>query len=493
MIPNIATDLDQQEGFSLKRSRRAARKSLAKLLLGNKSTVWIFITLAIIPFLFLFFASFGRQAHLASVAFENRLACVFFTVYFTLAIVGFGAHERDARFKFGAFFSRSILSLLTAVALSSLTLYFAFFIQVGRYSLVYGALGSCAIYSVVLGLTHRWLRRYAYRYIVLGPETELTKLLKKWDFREQGSAKSEKTAPTASKFERTEFDSKTFENSDKDSLANNSVESFDSYRAFFRENSLCDLVLSDNLDPNDRVLGQATMAALQSGIRVVSAPEFYAEFSQRYPVEILPLSWAVHAGFDVSQPIRNLLKRVVDILLSAIMIVVSMPFLLLIGLAVWATSPGPVLYIQERRGRFSRSFRMLKFRTMDAHHQGPETTDQMDPRVTMVGKILRPLHLDELPQFFNIFVGDMSFVGPRPESRAIADMARGYSVLYELRHMVRPGLSGLAQIRQGKTGSEPDVILEKLSYDLYYIRNHSIPMDLWIMFRTIFVLAKRAW
>jgi lipopolysaccharide/colanic/teichoic acid biosynthesis glycosyltransferase len=399
--------------------------------------------------------------------------------------VGLGAHEREARLQFSVFFYRAALALLVAVALSSLTLYFFFFIQVGRYSMLYGAMGSFIVLIGFLGLLHRWLGRYTYRFILIGPASSLMKSLFFWDYRKQESVR---WAPKASKFERVEF-LPVVASSQNENLA----ETFDRYRKFFRENSLCDLVLSDHLNPDDPFCSQVTMAALQSGVRVVPAPEFYSEFFQRYPVEMLPPSWAIHTGFDVNHPIRNFLKRLMDIVLSGALLLVLLPALFLMSILVWVSSRGPVFYVQERRGRFSRNFKMIKFRTMEIDHEGPETTEKTDPRITFVGKLLRPLHLDELPQLVNIFLGDMSFVGPRPESKAIADMARSYSVLYELRHMVRPGLSGLAQIKQGKTGADPEVILEKLSYDLYYIRNHSILLDLWIMFRTIFVLAKRAW
>jgi exopolysaccharide biosynthesis polyprenyl glycosylphosphotransferase len=482
-----ARQLDEQQPFSLKRTRRAARKGLAKILLGNRSAAWVFFSVSLVWPAFVFFSSFGRLTHLPQIQHENHIAALFFTFCFAVSNLGFGSYERESRFQTTVFLQRSLLSLFSAVTLASLTMYFVFFKQVGRYSMLYGAFGSYCIFVLVVGLTYRWLRRYAYRFILLGPNSSLMSLLRTWDFR---NAAAKRKNPPASKFEISEF---AIPPVFTDGSDEESQELFDAYRAFFRDHSLCDLVLSDVFDPHDRRLSRATMAALQSGVRVISAPEFYAEFSHRYPVEILPPSWAIHAGFDVNHPIRNLLKRTFDFSLAAILLVLLAPLNLFIAAAVYLTSPGPAFYIQERRGRFSRSFKMVKFRTMVDHPEGKQTTAESDPRITWVGRILRPLHLDELPQIWNILAGDMSFVGPRPESRVIADTARGYSALYELRHMVRPGLSGLAQILQGKTGDSPEVLLEKLSYDLYYIRNHSLLLDFWIMFRTIFVLAKRAW
>jgi lipopolysaccharide/colanic/teichoic acid biosynthesis glycosyltransferase len=452
------------------------KRSLAKILLGNSSLLWLLVTAVLVPTIFYTFSMFGKQTQLESIQFENRLAALFFTVAFILSSIGFGTFEREARFNSGKFFSRSLMTLLSASALSTMALTFIFFIQVGRYSFIYGTLGSFFVIQIVFGILFRWLRRYAYRFIILGPSTKLTETLLSWDLRSPAPAAEQ---PPGSKFAGSRVDPESFHN-------------FDQIIDFFREQELSDVLLSDLYDSKDPKLTAASIGALQSGLRIQSTAEFFAEFHQRYPVEILPPSWALHAGFDIHHPITNLLKRWFDFSLALLLLIILSPVLLLLTFVVWITSRGPAFYLQERRGRFSRPFKMVKFRTMKAE-DGPLTTARSDSRITVAGKILRPLHLDELPQLWNILIGEMSFVGPRPEAKHIADLAREYSALYELRHMVRPGLSGLAQIRQGKTGADPDVLLMKLSYDLYYIKNHSLLLDLWIMFRTIFVLARKAW
>ena len=157
-----------------------------------------------------------------------------------------------------------------------------------------------------------------------------------------------------------------------------------------------------------------------------------------------------------------------------------------------------MLFKQTRQGRFSKPFTMIKFRTMRAAdvaktEDNAPTTDHNDERVTSIGRLLRPLHLDELPQLWNIFTGHMSFVGPRPESIEIVEKVRQWTPVFEVRHMLRPGLTGLAQISQGKTDDAQDAIQRKLSFDLYYLKNYNILFDLWILLRTAFTLTKRAW
>jgi exopolysaccharide biosynthesis polyprenyl glycosylphosphotransferase len=169
-------------------------------------------------------------------------------------------------------------------------------------------------------------------------------------------------------------------------------------------------------------------------------------------------------------------------------LVVGLPILLLVALAVRLTSPGPVLYHQRRVGLRGHNFMIHKFRTMsqDAEAEtGPVWASKTgDPRVTPIGRFLRRTRLDELPQIWNILTGDMSFVGPRPERpEFVADLTREIPY-YGQRHIVRPGLTGWAQVRYSYGASQEDA-LQKLQYDLYYIKNLSTGLDLYIMFETI--------
>ena len=164
--------------------------------------------------------------------------------------------------------------------------------------------------------------------------------------------------------------------------------------------------------------------------------------------------------------------------------------MVLIAVAIKSTSPGPVLYKQERTGRNGEPFQVMKFRSMrtDAEKtSGPVWAQADDPRVTPIGKWLRKLRLDELPQFLNVIKGEMSFVGPRPERPHFVDDLKEQIPFYDLRHSVRPGITGWAQVcySYGATIEDSKV---KLEYDLFYIKNNSISFDCLILFQTIKIM-----
>jgi Undecaprenyl-phosphate glucose phosphotransferase len=177
-------------------------------------------------------------------------------------------------------------------------------------------------------------------------------------------------------------------------------------------------------------------------------------------------------------------KRIFDVLFAGLALVLLSP--LLAAIAVWIAidSPGPVLYVQERVGLSGRRFRMLKFRTMrrDAESDGPAWPRRDDPRPTRAGRVLRRLSLDELPQLWNVLVGDMSLVGPRPERPVFVERFRGSVPRYMMRHHVRAGITGWAQVN-GLKGDTP--LDRRIEYDLYYINHWSLGFDLRILALTL--------
>jgi exopolysaccharide biosynthesis polyprenyl glycosylphosphotransferase len=182
------------------------------------------------------------------------------------------------------------------------------------------------------------------------------------------------------------------------------------------------------------------------------------------------------------------MKRSVDVAVALVGLIIGLPVFALIALAVRLTSAGPVFYHQTRVGLRGKIFTVHKFRTMrqDAEAAtGPVwAAKDGDPRVTLIGRFLRKTRLDELPQLWNVLVGEMSFVGPRPERpEFVADLTRVIPY-YGQRHIVRPGLTGWAQVRYTYGASTEDA-LQKLQFDLFYIKNLSIGLDLFIMFETI--------
>lgn len=226
------------------------------------------------------------------------------------------------------------------------------------------------------------------------------------------------------------------------------------------------------------------------GIRIVDYATLYEEIFGKLPVEELSHSWLVYShGFQISGQIK-VLKRLADIILASIFIIATLPLQILVALAVKTTSPGPAIYSQIRVGEQQCSFRMYKFRSMcqDAEHDcGAVMSQQNDSRITPIGNILRKLRLDELPQLINILIGDMSFIGPRPERPEFVEKIKQITPFYPERHFIKPGLTGWAQIRY-PYGDSLDDSVEKLRYDLYYINNISFGLDLYILFETIKVV-----
>src|SRR6185369_6961009 len=208
------------------------------------------------------------------------------------------------------------------------------------------------------------------------------------------------------------------------------------------------------------------------GIQVEDWLTFYERVTGKIPITRLRLSWLVFAEGFTKSHFTVVIKRGMDVVLSAIGIVLSLPLLPLIALAIKLDSPGPVFFRQERMGQNGRVFSLLKFRSMrmDARRGGP-TAQGLDPRVTRVGQLLRISRLDEMPQLFNVLRGEMSMVGPRPEWVALVPEFQDTVPFYLHRLAVKPGITGWAQVRNSY-GASVENTTEKLQYDLYYIKNH---------------------
>jgi exopolysaccharide biosynthesis polyprenyl glycosylphosphotransferase len=193
---------------------------------------------------------------------------------------------------------------------------------------------------------------------------------------------------------------------------------------------------------------------------------------------------------EIMKPWEESLKRVLDVLVSLLILIIGLPFWLFVAAIIKLDSPGPVLYGQERLGKNGRPFRIFKFRSMSADAEkksGPVWAAKRDPRVTRVGRIIRRLHIDEVPQFINVLRGDMSLVGPRPERSFFVEKLSVELPLYKRRLKVRPGITGWAQVKHKYDESIEDVKV-KLKYDLFYIENMSWRMDLKILFNTFYVM-----
>ena len=230
----------------------------------------------------------------------------------------------------------------------------------------------------------------------------------------------------------------------------------------------------------------------QSGIDITELVTFFERESGKVKLTLAEPSWLVYSrGFDTT-PLRRMTKRGFDLLAAGVLLLLTWPFMLGVALAIrFESGKGqPILYRQERVGERSVPFKLIKFRSMrtDAERDGvARWATKSDDRVTRVGRVIRRLRLDELPQLWNIMRGDMSLIGPRPERpQFVADLATKIRY-YNLRHCVKPGLAGWAQLRYPYGASEADAE-EKLKYDLFYVKNNNLLFDLLILIQTFEVV-----
>lgn len=230
--------------------------------------------------------------------------------------------------------------------------------------------------------------------------------------------------------------------------------------------------------------------AADAGFRVLELAEFYEYAFGRVPLEDLPHEWFLSVLHLYRRPYSRVAKRTIDVLGAAILTLLTLPLYPLLALVCWAG--GPVIHRQVRLGEHGKLFTIYKFRTMrvDAEADGQAVwAEKDDRRVTAAGAWMRRLRLDELPQLWNVLRGDMSLVGPRPERpEFLAELSRSVP-FWSRRHLVKPGLTGWAQVRQGYVNSA-DATATKLSFDLWYLRHRSLTVDLAILLRTVFAVVR---
>ncbi|MFT4255936.1 MAG: TIGR03013 family PEP-CTERM/XrtA system glycosyltransferase [Pseudoxanthomonas sp.] len=232
------------------------------------------------------------------------------------------------------------------------------------------------------------------------------------------------------------------------------------------------------------------LRCVQHGVSVIDLSTFFEREAGAVQLNVVDPSWLVlSGGFDYSMP-RRLGKRMFDLAASLSMLALTWPLMLLVALAVWLESGGPVLYRQVRVGERGRHFELVKFRSMrqDAEKGGVAVwASRDDDRTTRVGRFIRLTRLDELPQLFSVIRGDMSFVGPRPERPQFVEMLDQEIRYYGVRHSMKPGLTGWAQLRYPYGASVRDAE-EKLKFDLFYVKNHGLIFDLMILLQTVEVV-----
>jgi sugar transferase (PEP-CTERM system associated) len=226
------------------------------------------------------------------------------------------------------------------------------------------------------------------------------------------------------------------------------------------------------------------------GVPVRDLSAFYERVRGEVPIESLKASWLIYGDGFAQDAVRTVVKRIFDATLALVLLLLSFPVMLLAGAAIFLESGKPIFLWQERVGRGGRSFLCVKFRSMQVDAEGDGVArwaSANDARITGVGRIMRKLRIDELPQLFNVLSGEMSLVGPRPERPAFVAELKERIRFYDLRHSIKPGVTGWAQIRYPYGASVEDAE-RKLQYDLYYIKNHSLALDVLIIMETVRVV-----
>jgi lipopolysaccharide/colanic/teichoic acid biosynthesis glycosyltransferase len=242
--------------------------------------------------------------------------------------------------------------------------------------------------------------------------------------------------------------------------------------------------------PRPRQTFSRILDAAQAGFRIVQLTEFYEYAFGRVPIEDLPYEWFMSVLHLYKRRYSRGVKRALDLVIGSLLLIVTLPLFPLLALFVRQTE-GPLLLRQVRLGEHGRPFTIYKFRTM---HANAESSGEAvwaaahDSRLTRAGGVMRRLRLDELPQLWNILCGEMSLVGPRPERPEFLSELSDRVPYWTRRHLVKPGLTGWAQVRQGYAASAEEMAT-KLSYDLWYLRHRSLTVDLAILLRTLVVIS----
>ena len=227
--------------------------------------------------------------------------------------------------------------------------------------------------------------------------------------------------------------------------------------------------------------------SLAGDVSIEECTSFFERITGKVHVDMLRPSWLIFAGRRRDSPVKTVFREMMHRLLALLGLVFSLPFSILAAILIKIESRGPIFYKQERVGKSGKPFNVIKFRSMrtDAEKDGkPIWAVTNDERITRIGKVIRATRIDEIPQFWNILKGDMNFVGPRPERPHFVKQLATEIPYYDHRHLVAPGLTGWAQIKYPYGASVADAI-QKLQYDLYYIKNQSLTLDLVIVFETV--------
>lgn len=258
-----------------------------------------------------------------------------------------------------------------------------------------------------------------------------------------------------------------------------------------QEQNIDILIIAANLGSNSQ-LAQNLYQCVPARINFMDLSRAYEIICDKIPISFVAQTWFLENLKEGEKGFYDKAKRIIDILLAFLLLLLTSPLWLLVALAIKLEDRGPIFYYQERTGEDRKPFLLIKFRSMikDAEKEKAIWAEKEDPRITKVGKFLRQSHLDEIPQMLNVLKGDISLVGPRPERPEFVGQLEKEIPHYHIRHLIKPGFTGWAQIKF-KYGRSVMDSFEKFQYDLYYLKNRSLILDLRILLKTFSLLFRK--
>ncbi len=393
-------------------------------------------------------------------------------------LVGFGAYQSDAMGDMKVFFPRMIVAMLTGILLTAALAYLLPTLPLWRSIMLLSfVFSSAAIIVAHIGFTlfakNSFLGR---RVVILGAGRDAVDLKKEVENSPESGLKIVAVIAAPN-----------------DNIVCDNAVILDDFRSLPSEIEKlgCELiVIGGRFDKQTLPIDELISCKL-AGVQVMDRLAFFEEVRGYVDLDSTNADWIVFSeGFKGGSYFERAIKRIMDILISMALLTVMLPILAISAIAIKLTSNGPVFYRQERVGLNKQVFGVLKLRSMvvDAEQAGePKFAQEHDPRVTAVGGFLRRTRIDEIPQTLNVLMGDMSFVGPRPERSYFVNQLEEKVPFYRERHCMKPGITGWAQIRYPYGASFEDS-RRKLEYDLYYIKNYSLFLDLLIILQTLRVV-----
>ncbi|GAB5418958.1 MAG: undecaprenyl-phosphate glucose phosphotransferase [Crocinitomicaceae bacterium] len=265
----------------------------------------------------------------------------------------------------------------------------------------------------------------------------------------------------------------------------------DSVEAILEEHQIEEVIIALESTEHDKIKTIISRLEAAGDMRIRVLPDMYDILSGTVEMSNIFGALLIDVNSEVMPVWQQIVKRVFDVLASVIALILCIPMFIVLAILVKTSSPGPIFFLQERIGKKGRPFKIIKFRTMvvNAESAGPQLSSSHDPRITKIGRFMRKTRLDEFPQFYNVLVGDMSLVGPRPERQFYIDQIIQIEPQYLELTKVRPGITSWGQVKYGYA-ENVDQMLDRMKFDLLYLKNRSFSLDLKIMLYTILIIFK---